>query len=840
MQLIDKSKKELRKIDKQVNEIMGLEEEYSKLTDEQLRGKTNELKDRLKQGKTLDDILVEAFATVREAAYRTIGLKPYKVQVQGGIMLHKGFITELKTGEGKTLVATMPLYLNALSEKGVHLVTVNDYLAKRDSEWMGKVYEYLGLTTGLVLNEMSNYQRKEAYSKDITYVTNNELGFDYLRDNMVLKYSDKTQRGFNFCIVDEVDSILIDEARTPLIISGSPNDDIGDWEVADKFVRTLTGYRVIELEKEQDINDFGEYDYIVEEKNKNVVLTDQGIEKVETYYKLRNFGDIENTEINLYVNRALKAHTLFTKDKDYVVEDDEVKIVDENTGRIMKGRRYSEGIHQALEAKEKVTIQGETTTLATISFQNLFKKYDKLSGMTGTAMTESEEFKKIYKLNTVEIPTNKPVIRKDLDDKVFLNKEYKYKEVLRIVEECQKTGQPLLIGTTSVEKSEEIAKLLKKEKVKYSLLNAKYHEKEAKIIAQAGHLGAITIATNMAGRGTDILLGGNEEYLAKQELKGLGYSNELIAEADAYSYTEDEEILAIRKKYKEIVEAKSKELEEGRKKVRELGGLYILGTERYDSRRIDNQLKGRAGRQGDPGVSQFLLSLDDDLLRIFGANNISGMLKSLGNEEDPIYNPVLSKVISKAQKKIEGIHYSMRKNLVGYDDVINVQREIIYGMRDKVLLNEDIQEMTNKFISEYIEDLGTDLFKNNEVTDLEKDQLKLELADKEPLEFKDKHTKTEYLTYLKEDIDAVLKGMEERFGKEKLNNFEKECLLYLIDLCWKEHMENMEELKKGINFRAIAQKDPVVIYQEEGFALYNYMLKYIRKDLVRILMLNSK
>ena len=429
MQLIDKSKKELRKIDKQVNEIMGLEEEYSKLTDEQLRGKTKELKDKLQQGKTLDDILVEAFATVREAAHRTIGLKPYKVQVQGGIMLHKGFITELKTGEGKTLVATMPLYLNALTEKGVHLVTVNDYLAKRDSEWMGKVYEYLGLTTGLILNEMSNYQRKEAYSKDITYVTNNELGFDYLRDNMVLKYSDKTQRGFNFCIVDEVDSILIDEARTPLIISGSPNDDIGDWEVADKFVRTLTGYRVIELEKEQDINDFGDYDYIVEEKNKNVVLTDKGIEKVETYYKLRNFGDIENTEINLYVNRALKAHTLFTKDKDYVVEDDEVKIVDENTGRIMKGRRYSEGIHQALEAKEKVTIQGETTTLATISFQNLFKKYDKLSGMTGTAMTESEEFKKIYKLNTVEIPTNKPVIRKDLDDKVFLNKEYKYKEV---------------------------------------------------------------------------------------------------------------------------------------------------------------------------------------------------------------------------------------------------------------------------------------------------------------------------------------------------------------------------------------------------------------------------
>jgi len=855
------SEKEIKKIKPTVLKIIKLEEAYGKLSNEELKHKTVQFKERLKNGETLDNLLIEAFATVREASWRVLGLKPYEVQVMGGIILHKGKITEMKTGEGKTLVATLPIYLNALEGKGAYVVTVNDYLAKRDSEQMGKVYTFLGLTVGIIEHNMFPNQRKEQYGMDITYATNNEIGFDYLKDNMVSSIGEKVQRPFNFAIIDEVDSILIDEARTPLIISGE-GDDISDaYKKADIFIKGLVGIcidesedkasRIEEIIKRTDVNEkYKDFDYTVNEKHKTVALTDRGISNAEKYYGIENFGDMLNVEINHYTAVALKANATFKRDIDYVVKDGEIMIVDEHTGRLMPGRRYSEGIHQAIETKEGVDVKKESKTLATISFQNLFKKFEKLSGMTGTAMTEEEEFKHTYALDIVEIPTNKPLIRIDKTDKVYRTKQSKFNAIVNVVKECNKKGQPILIGTASVESSEIFARLFKDNDIKYTVLNAKYHEQEAQIIAQAGEYKAVTIATNMAGRGTDIMLGGNADYKAKQELLNLGYSHRLIEESTTYTITDDKEILEVREVYKELYKIIEAELEPKAKLVKSLGGLYILGTERHSSRRIDNQLRGRAGRQGDPGSSEFIVSLEDDLMRLFGADRLSSMFKSFNIPEDvPIDAKIISNSIEQAQKRIEGMHFGSRKSLTDYDSVMNLQREIIYKQRDEFLAKDSVSEDLIKLMSTFVADnvnnnisskqgQGLTLKDQESIVEAFQEIIGLEKLPNYTLPELSKMNAGMIIEGLISEIKEKSKFFEQHTIKAQIQVYEKNMLLFLMDDAWQTHIVSMDELKEGIGLRAYAQKDPVMAYKTEGFKMFESLLNYVRKNVLSTFMSN--
>ena len=837
------SEKEVKRVKPLVDKINGLEDEFMKLTDAELKAKTDYFKKQLKDGKTLDDILPEAFATVREASKRVLGMRHFDVQLIGGIILHLGRIAEMKTGEGKTLVATLPVYLNALTGKGVHVITVNDYLAKRDSEWMGKVYKFLGLTVGLVIAGMNPAEKQQAYNCDITYGTNNEFGFDYLRDNMVIYKDQLVQRGLNFAIVDEIDSILIDEARTPLIISGRANKSSDLYKKADSFVRKLHAKEIIE----EDVKDFDQaednekYDYIVDLKAKSASLTQKGIKKAEEEFGLENFNDIENSEIVHNVNQALRAHGIMKKDIDYIVKDGEVLIVDEFTGRIMYGRRYNNGLHQAIEAKERVKIADESKTLATITFQNYFRMYDKLSGMTGTAMTEEEEFQEIYKLDVVEIPTNKPMARKDNVDIIYKNEDAKFRAVVEDVKKSYEKGQPVLIGTVSIEKSEKLSKILTQNRIKHVVLNAKFHEQEAEIIAQAGKLGAVTIATNMAGRGTDIMLGGNSEYLAKQEMKKQKYSEELIEQATAYNETEDQEILDARKKFKELQDKFEKDISVEKEKVIAAGGLKIIGTERHESRRIDNQLRGRSGRQGDVGESRFYIALDDDLMKIFGGDRITNLYNKLGASEDlPIEVKMVSKGVERAQKKVEGRNFSIRKNVLKYDDVMNAQREVIYKQRRQVLdgenLKQSILNMFNSVIEAVVlthtqlaegeklntEGLLQDIQTTFGITDIE--NVKENEVDSDKL-----------IEELKEKVLKNYEAKEAEFGEKELRELERVVVLKVVDQKWMDHIDNMDELKNGIGLRAYAQKDPVVQYRIEGTEMFEEMNEDIKLDVVKIL-----
>ena len=837
------SEKEVKRVKPLVDKINGLEDEFMKLTDAELKAKTDYFKKQLKDGKTLDDILPEAFATVREASKRVLGMRHFDVQLIGGIILHQGRIAEMKTGEGKTLVATLPVYLNALTGKGVHVITVNDYLAKRDSEWMGKVYKFLGLTVGLVIAGMNPAEKQQAYNCDITYGTNNEFGFDYLRDNMVIYKDQLVQRGLNYAIVDEIDSILIDEARTPLIISGRANKSSDLYKKADSFVRKLHAKEIIE----EDVKDFDQaednenYDYIVDLKAKSASLTQKGIKKAEEEFGLENFNDIENSEIVHNVNQALRAHGIMKKDIDYIVKDGEVLIVDEFTGRIMYGRRYNNGLHQAIEAKERVKIADESKTLATITFQNYFRMYDKLSGMTGTAMTEEGEFQEIYNLDVVEIPTNKPMARKDNVDIIYKNEDAKFRAVVEDVKKSYGKGQPVLIGTVSIEKSEKLSKILTQNRIKHVVLNAKFHEQEAEIIAQAGKLGAVTIATNMAGRGTDIMLGGNSEYLAKQEMKKQKYSEELIEQATAYNETEDQEILDARKKFKELQDKFEKDISVEKEKVIAAGGLKIIGTERHESRRIDNQLRGRSGRQGDVGESRFYIALDDDLMKIFGGDRITNLYNKLGASEDlPIEVKMVSKGVERAQKKVEGRNFSIRKNVLKYDDVMNAQREVIYKQRRKVLdgenLKQSILNMFNSVIEAVVlthtqlaegeklntEGLLQDIQTTFGITDIE--NVKENEVDSDKL-----------IEELKEKVLKNYEAKEAEFGEKELRELERVVVLKVVDQKWMDHIDNMDELKNGIGLRAYAQKDPVVQYRIEGTEMFEEMNEDIKLDVVKIL-----
>ena len=837
------SEKEVKRVKPLVDKINGLEDEFMKLTDAELKAKTDYFKKQLKDGKTLDDILPEAFATVREASKRVLGMRHFDVQLIGGIILHQGRIAEMKTGEGKTLVATLPVYLNALTGKGVHVITVNDYLAKRDSEWMGKVYKFLGLTVGLVIAGMNPAEKQQAYNCDVTYGTNNEFGFDYLRDNMVIYKDQLVQRGLNYAIVDEIDSILIDEARTPLIISGRANKSSDLYKKADSFVRKLHVKEIIE----EDVKDFDQaednenYDYIVDLKAKSASLTQKGIKKAEEEFGLENFNDIENSEIVHNVNQALRAHGIMKKDIDYIVKDGEVLIVDEFTGRIMYGRRYNNGLHQAIEAKERVKIADESKTLATITFQNYFRMYDKLSGMTGTAMTEEGEFQEIYNLDVVEIPTNKPMARKDNVDIIYKNEDAKFRAVVEDVKKSYEKGQPVLIGTVSIEKSEKLSKILTQNRIKHVVLNAKFHEQEAEIIAQAGKLGAVTIATNMAGRGTDIMLGGNSEYLAKQEMKKQKYSEELIEQATAYNETEDQEILDARKKFKELQDKFEKDISVEKEKVIAAGGLKIIGTERHESRRIDNQLRGRSGRQGDVGESRFYIALDDDLMKIFGGDRITNLYNRLGASEDlPIEVKMVSKGVERAQKKVEGRNFSIRKNVLKYDDVMNAQREVIYKQRRQVLdgenLKQSILNMFNSVIEAVVlthtqlaegeklntEGLLQDIQTTFGITDIE--NVKENEVDSDKL-----------IEELKEKVLKNYEAKEAEFGEKELRELERVVVLKVVDQKWMDHIDNMDELKNGIGLRAYAQKDPVVQYRIEGTEMFEEMNEDIKLDVVKIL-----
>ena len=837
------SEKEVKRVKPLVDKINGLEDEFMKLTDAELKAKTDYFKKQLKDGKTLDDILPEAFATVREASKRVLGMRHFDVQLIGGIILHQGRIAEMKTGEGKTLVATLPVYLNALTGKGVHVITVNDYLAKRDSEWMGKVYKFLGLTVGLVIAGMNPAEKQQAYNCDVTYGTNNEFGFDYLRDNMVIYKDQLVQRGLNYAIVDEIDSILIDEARTPLIISGRANKSSDLYKKADSFVRKLHAKEIIE----EDVKDYDQaednenYDYIVDLKAKSASLTQKGIKKAEEEFGLENFNDIENSEIVHNVNQALRAHGIMKKDIDYIVKDGEVLIVDEFTGRIMYGRRYNNGLHQAIEAKERVKIADESKTLATITFQNYFRMYDKLSGMTGTAMTEEGEFQEIYNLDVVEIPTNKPMARKDNVDIIYKNEDAKFRAVVEDVKKSYEKGQPVLIGTVSIEKSEKLSKILTQNRIKHVVLNAKFHEQEAEIIAQAGKLGAVTIATNMAGRGTDIMLGGNSEYLAKQEMKKQKYSEELIEQATAYNETDDQEILDARKKFKELQDKFEKEISVEKEKVIAAGGLKIIGTERHESRRIDNQLRGRSGRQGDVGESRFYIALDDDLMKIFGGDRITNLYNKLGASEDlPIEVKMVSKGVERAQKKVEGRNFSIRKNVLKYDDVMNAQREVIYKQRRQVLdgenLKQSILNMFNSVIEAVVlthtqlaegeklntEGLLQDIQTTFGITDIE--NVKENEVDSDKL-----------IEELKEKVLKNYEAKEAEFGEKELRELERVVVLKVVDQKWMDHIDNMDELKNGIGLRAYAQKDPVVQYRIEGTEMFEEMNEDIKLDVVKIL-----
>ena len=835
------SEKEVKRIRPLVEKINGLEPDMQKLSDQELRGKTDEFKNRIKNGETLDELLPEAFAVVREASKRVLGMRHFDVQLIGGIILHQGRIAEMKTGEGKTLVATLPVYLNALEGRGVHVITVNDYLAKRDSEWMGKVYKFLGLTVGLAIAGMNPADKKKAYACDVTYGTNNEFGFDYLRDNMVIYKDQLVQRELHYAIVDEIDSILIDEARTPLIISGRGAQSSDLYKKADNFVRKLSPKVIVE----EDVKDYEQaednekYDYIVDLKAKSASLTQKGIKKAEQEFGLENFNDIENSELVHNVNQALRAHGIMKKDIDYIVKDGEVLIVDEFTGRIMYGRRYNNGLHQAIEAKEHVKIADESKTLATITFQNYFRMYDKLSGMTGTAMTEEAEFEEIYKLDVIEIPTNKPMIRVDHPDTIYKNENAKYRAVIEDIKESHKKGQPVLVGTVSIEKSEKLSKLLAKEGIKHEVLNAKFHEKEAAIVAQAGKYGAVTIATNMAGRGTDIMLGGNSEFLAKQEMVKLRYSPEQIEQSTAFNDTDDESILDARKKYKELEEKYNKEIKEEKEKVIEAGGLKIIGTERHESRRIDNQLRGRSGRQGDPGESKFYIGLDDDLMKIFGGDMITNIYNTLGADENmPIQSKMLSKAVENAQKKVEGRNFTIRKNVLQYDDVMNTQREIIYKQRREVLdgqnLKDSIYNMMNNVATEIVNSYVTDEGINKEAL-LQDVHTTFGIDDIDELN----SSKIDSNKIISEIIEKAHKKYDEKeqdFGEKALRELERVVMLKIVDERWMDHIDAMDELKDGIGLRAYGQKDPVVQYRIEGFDMFDQMVADIQLNVVKILM----
>lgn len=835
------SQKEVKRLMPIVKQINELEPEMEKLSDSELRNQTAKLKAKLEEGKTLDDILPEAFATVRETSKRVLGMRHFDVQLIGGIILHQGRIAEMKTGEGKTLVATLPVYLNALTGRGVHVVTVNDYLAKRDSEWMGKVYKFLGLTVGLVIAGMEPHEKREAYACDVTYGTNNEFGFDYLRDNMVIYKDQLVQRGLNYAIVDEIDSILIDEARTPLIISGRGAQSSDLYKKANSFVSKLTPKVIVE----EDVKDFEQaednenYDYIVDLKAKSASLTQKGIKKAEQEFGLENFNDIENSELVHNVNQALRAHGVMKKDIDYIVKDGEVLIVDEFTGRIMYGRRYNNGLHQAIEAKEHVKIADESKTLATITFQNYFRMYDKLSGMTGTAMTEEAEFEEIYKLDVIETPTNKPMIRKDNSDIIYKNENAKFRAVINDIKKSHEKGQPVLVGTVSIEKSEKLSKLLDKEGIKHTVLNAKYHEKEAEIVAQAGKLGAVTIATNMAGRGTDIMLGGNSEFLAKQEMRRQRYSMDQIEQSTAFNETSDQAILDARKKFKELQEKFDKEIKEEKEKVIAAGGLKIIGTERHESRRIDNQLRGRSGRQGDPGESRFYIGLDDDLMKIFGGDMITRVYNSLGADEDmPIESRLISNAVENAQKKVEGRNFSIRKNVLQYDDVMNAQREIIYKQRRQVLDGDNLKESISNMINSLAEDTVKSYITENGIN---KEALLPEISTifgiEELSSLDDKKVDAnKVINELQEKAHEIYDEKEKEFGENNLRELERVVMLKIVDERWMDHIDAMDELKDGIGLQAYGQKDPVVQYRIEGFDMFDQMIADIKLNVVKILM----
>ena len=849
MGLVDKlfgsySAKELKRIRPQVDAVLALEDHYRQMDNKTLQGETARFKELLANGKTLDDILPEAFAACREAADRVLGMRHFPVQVMGGIILHQGRIAEMKTGEGKTLVATLPAYLNALSGKGVHVVTVNEYLARRDSEWMGNLYRWMGLTVGLAISGMSPDEKRAAYAADITYGTNNEFGFDYLRDNMVVHKRNCVQRGWNYAIVDEVDSILIDEARTPLIISGAGEKSTDLYEKADRFAATLTPLRVKEMDAKDDQEDI-QADYIVDEKARTATITPQGARKAEQYFGIESLNDPENLTLAHHINQAIAARGVMQRDIDYVVKDGEVIIVDEFTGRLMIGRRYSNGLHQAIEAKEGVTVARENRTLATITFQNYFRMYDKLAGMTGTAMTEEQEFRDIYRLDVVELPTNKPLARVDLPDAVYKTQKGKYAAILDIIAECYSRRQPILVGTTSIEKSEMISKLLKARGIPHEVLNAKFHEKEAEIVAQAGKPGAVTISTNMAGRGTDIMLGGNAEYLAKDALRREGMEEDLIYEATAYGETQDEEILAARRHFQELLQKYKAEIAPEADKVRSVGGLYILGTERHESRRIDNQLRGRAGRQGDPGTTKFVISLEDDLMRLFGGERLQALMNSMGVDENmPIEAKLLSNSIQSAQARIEGMHFEMRKNVLKYDDVMNRQREIIYSQRRRVLDGESVSDSIRKMMQEYIIASVQQYLvdeKNHEEWNLDglRDRFMGWITDENDLRYSLEElrgmSRDDIAQTLLEKAEARYEAQRQLFG-ESFEEIERVVLLRNVDTLWMDHIDAMEELKRGIGLRGYAQQDPVVAYRLEGFEMFDQMIEGIKENTVKMLL----
>ena len=834
-----RSDREIKKIMPTVQKILALEAEYKALSEEELRGKTAIFKERLAQGETLDDILPEAFAAIREAADRVLGMRPYPVQLIGGIVLHQGRIAEMKTGEGKTLVAVLPCYLNALTGEGVHVVTVNDYLAKRDSEWMGKVHRYMGLTVGLVIPGMKPAERRVSYAADITYCTNNELGFDYLRDNMAIYKSELVQRGHAFAIVDEVDSILIDEARTPLIISGKGEDSSQLYEQADRFVAGLRKQVFAKTDEKEEMDSY-DCDYIVDEKAHSVSLTASGIEKAERHFGVENLGDGENATLSHHLNQAMKARGLMKRDIDYVVKDGEIIIVDEFTGRLMYGRRYNEGLHQAIEAKEGVDVAGESKTLATITFQNFFRLYHKLSGMTGTALTEEEEFAAIYNLDVVEIPTNRPVVRLDQSDVVYKSEAGKYRAIIEQVKKCYEKGQPVLVGTVSIEKSELLSKLLKKTGIPHNVLNAKNHEQEAQIVAQAGKFGAVTIATNMAGRGTDIVLGGNAEYMAMNTLRKKDLPEELLQQANAYSETDDPEILAIRQEYKQLYAAFKEEMAEEAQQVRDAGGLYIIGTERHESRRIDNQLRGRSGRQGDPGESRFFLSMQDDLMRLFAADRIIGMMNTLGLDEDtPIDAKILSSSVENAQRNVESRHFRSRKSVLEYDNVMNTQREIIYAQRQKVLDGEDLQESMLSMIRDVVSSMVSDCLAGSggELTEESKETLQQQITAtffiKDP-QLPELGADAAAVEQAVSDMAmAVYRAKEALYSSATMRELERVIMLRVVDEYWMDNIDAMDDLKQGIGLRAYGQHDPVIAYKEEGYEMFQAMITAIREETVR-------
>ena len=837
--------KELKKIEPIKDAVLALADKYKAMSDTELKNQTNVLKGRLNEGETLDDILPDAFAVCREAATRVLGMTHYPVQIIGGIALHRSNIAEMKTGEGKTLVATLPVYLNALTGKGVHVITVNDYLARRDSQWMGKLYTFLGLTVGLCVHGMKNDEKRAAYNCDITYGTNNEFGFDYLRDNMVIYKEHMVQRGFNFAIVDEVDSILIDEARTPLIISGQGDKSTDMYKVAASFARSLSYFKVAEHNSKEEMDTVTQ-DVIIDEKAKTATLTQNGIKKAERYFNIENYSEPEHLSLQHHINQAIKAQGIMKRDVDYVLKNGQVVIVDEFTGRLMEGRRYSDGLHQAIESKEGVKVERESKTLATITFQNYFRMYKKLAGMTGTAMSEANEFLEIYGLSVLEIPTNKPIARIDMNDVVYKTEKGKFNAVADAVVEAHKKGQPVLVGTISIEKSEELSRLLKNRGVKHEVLNAKHHDKEAEIVAQAGKKGAVTIATNMAGRGTDIILGGNAEFMAKNDMRKQGYTEEMIENANSFFDTTDEEIIAARQVYSELVAKYKAQLAPEAAAVREAGGLLILGTERHESRRIDNQLRGRAGRQGDPGATRFYVSMEDDLMRLFGGERTSAMMEKLGFDETmPIENKVITGSIENAQKKIEGRNFDIRKNVLNYDDVMNKQREIIYSQRQSVLEGEDISESLREMVTGSIQ-LNVDTFcSGNEpehwnLASLRSTYIGWLLNDQE-LRYTDEQLKTlkseDVCDYITKKALAILHFKEEQIGSENMRELERVVLLKTVDSKWMEHIDAMDELKKGIGLRSYGQHDPVSEYRVEGFNMFDEMIANIREDTTKLLIM---